>query len=117
MFDDIFVCRAISDFQEFIRRCMQEPEHPGEKKETGMQNLAKMQAHSRLELLPQELASRNPQVCIVSNEIGYGVVPIDARERAWRELTGRICCQIAENSDTVVRVAAGIPVIIKESGE
>ena len=92
-FEDIFRCRAIFDFHEFIRRFMQ-PE-------------------SCLQELSENLAERNPQICIVSNEIGCGVVPIDAQERAWRELTGRICCQLARNADTVVRVTAGIPMVIK----
>lgn len=110
-FADIFSCRAISDFQEFIRRYMLEPEAAQDLTE----NPAAVQEQDPLGMLPQQLAERNPQICIVSNEIGYGVVPIDAQEREWRELTGRVCCRIAEASDTVVRVAAGIPMVIKGS--
>lgn len=112
-FADIFSCRAISDFQEFIRRYMLEPEAAQDLTE----DLAAAQEQDPLGMLPQQLAEQNPQICIVSNEIGYGVVPIDAQERAWRETTGRICCRIAEISDTVVRVAAGIPMVIKGSAK
>ena len=28
---------------------------------------------------------------VISNEIGYGIVPMDKFERRYRELTGRIC--------------------------
>lgn len=109
-YDEIFTCRAIADFHEFIRRFMQEPEQMGA---LGVNAEPDAPAYSRLNRLPQELAEKNPQICIVSNEIGYGVVPVDAQERAWRELTGRICCRIAADSDTVVRVTADIPVVIK----
>ena len=35
---------------------------------------------------------------VISNEIGYGIVPMDKFERRYRELTGRICCDIAKES-------------------
>lgn len=126
-FADIFTCRAISDFQEFIRRYMlaaereqnptESPETAAERKQNPTENPAARREQTLPGMLSQQLAERNPQICIVSNEIGYGVVPIDAQEREWRELTGRICCRIAEASDTVVRVAAGIPMVIKGSTE
>lgn len=50
---------------------------------------------------------------VLCDEIGYGVVPLDPFERAWREATGRLCCAIAEKADLVVRVIAGIPQVIK----
>lgn len=50
---------------------------------------------------------------VISNEIGYGIVPIDKFERRYRELTGRICCDIAKKSREVHRVICGIGTIIK----
>ena len=49
----------------------------------------------------------------MTQEIGYGLVPVDAFDRRYRELTGRICTVLATNSDQVDRVVCGIGVTIK----
>lgn len=92
-FHEIFRCRALSDFHLLIRRMLEEG------KDT--QNLI------------QEIIGKNPNIVIISDEIGYGIVPMDARLREWRERTGRICCEAAAASEHVVRVVAGIPQFIK----
>lgn len=56
---------------------------------------------------------RNPQVILVSTEIGYGIVPIDQFERTYREQIGRICCIIANRAQEVYRITCGIPMRIK----
>lgn len=38
---------------------------------------------------------------------------MDAQERAWRECTGRLCCDIAAQADRVYRVYCGIATCIK----
>ncbi len=50
---------------------------------------------------------------VVCNEVGGGVVPMDASEREWRECTGRLCCDIAAQADRVYRVYCGIATCIK----
>lgn len=55
----------------------------------------------------------HPDAVVVANEIGSGIVPLDARERAWREAAGRALCVIAEQAGQVVRVCCGIGVRIK----
>ena len=50
---------------------------------------------------------------VVCQEVGGGVVPIDAFEREWREYTGRLCCDIAAQADRVYRVYCGIATCIK----
>lgn len=50
---------------------------------------------------------------VIATEIGSGVVPIDAKERAQREHAGRLCCLLAERAETVVRVFCGIPLVLK----
>ena len=50
---------------------------------------------------------------VVCQEVGGGVVPIDAQEREWRECTGRLCCDIAAQADRVYRVYCGIATCIK----
>ena len=55
-----------------------------------------------------------PNVIIISDEIGNGIVPMVKEERLWREETGRLLCKIAEHAENVERVICGIPVKIKE---
>ncbi len=50
---------------------------------------------------------------VIATEIGGGVVPIDARERAHREAAGRLACMLAARADTVVRVCCGLPQALK----
>lgn len=52
---------------------------------------------------------------VVCNELGCGVVPMDAGERCWREETGRLLCDIAARADRVYRVCCGIAQCIKEA--
>lgn len=61
----------------------------------------------------KRMIKENRKAVIISNEIGYGIVPIDKFERRYRELTGRICCEIAKESKEVHRVICGIGTIIK----
>ena len=46
-------------------------------------------------------------------EVGSGVVPLDPKERVWRETVGRLTCALAKEAASVVRVTAGIPVALK----
>ena len=50
---------------------------------------------------------------VICDEVGSGVVPVDRFEREWREVVGRICCEIAKEADAVVRVFCGIPMVLK----
>lgn len=54
-----------------------------------------------------------PETIIISDEIGNGIVPVDAFEREYRERTGRILVNMAEQADEVVRVICGIGQKIK----
>ena len=60
----------------------------------------------------QLLAATNEKV-IVGEEIGSGIVPIDAFQRKWREETGRIYCMLAAEASQVWRVVGGIGQRIK----
>ena len=54
------------------------------------------------------------KIIIISDEIGGGIVPLDAFERQWREVTGRILCKLAEEAEKVTRIVMGLPQVIKE---
>ena len=60
---------------------------------------------------------RNPQVVLVVNELGCGVVPMDAFDRKYRERAGRLCCALAREAEEVHRVLCGIGTRIKEGKE
>ncbi len=89
--EDLYTARLLFHFHEYIRRLMEAGE----------------------EFSLEELKRRNPSVVLVTNELGYGVVPVDAFDRAYREKTGRVCCEIAKAADEVHRVVCGIGTVIK----
>ncbi|MCD8076307.1 MAG: bifunctional adenosylcobinamide kinase/adenosylcobinamide-phosphate guanylyltransferase [Lachnospiraceae bacterium] len=55
----------------------------------------------------------NPELTIVSNELGYGIVPMEKEDRLWREAVGRICTSLAAKADEVVRVICGMGMRLK----
>lgn len=59
------------------------------------------------------LCEAEPEAVIVSDEVGCGIVPLDAGDRAWREGVGRALCVIAQRSERVVRAVCGIGTVIK----
>lgn len=52
-------------------------------------------------------------VVLVSNEVGWGIVPDNALARRFRDHAGELHQRIAEIADSVVLVAAGLPVSLK----
>lgn len=65
--------------------------------------------------LPRLILEKNPGLVIVSDEVGYGVVPVDARDRAFREAVGRVCCNLAAGAHRVHRVVCGVGTVIKDA--
>ena len=66
--------------------------------------------HDDLEQLAEELSQKQ---VVMATEVGGGIVPATAQERAAREAAGRLSCLLAKKSDTVIRVFCGIPTVIK----
>lgn len=91
--EEIFAAKAVSHFQEYIRRCMQQGQE--------------------VSSLAEELGKRNPDAVILANEMGSGVVPADAFDRAYREAVGRTCCELAKQAKEVHRVICGIGMVIR----
>ena len=91
--DEIGNCVAINKFHSFTRRWLLE----GRTKEA---------------LLTMLENNRNLQL-LISDEIGYGLVPIDDFEREYREFHGRVMTELVEQADCVERVVCGIPQRIK----
>ena len=67
---------------------------------------------ANLTTLADQLAKHD---VIIATEIGGGVVPMDANQRAQREAAGRLACLLAERADVVVRVCCGLPQVLKGS--
>lgn len=63
--------------------------------------------------LAQEIIEANPKLLIITDELGYGIVPMDKKERDFREVTGRVCTRLAAFSCEVHRVICGIGTRIK----
>ncbi|MGN0684232.1 MAG: bifunctional adenosylcobinamide kinase/adenosylcobinamide-phosphate guanylyltransferase [Oscillospiraceae bacterium] len=90
--EEIFSASAVRHFEALVKRVLEEGEP---------RNLAR------------ELCAKNPDVIVLVNEIGSGIIPIDKLERDWREEVGRESCILAEFADTVIRMNCGIPTTIK----
>lgn len=95
--EEIFDCQGVNHFHEYIRRQMQ--------KGNGWEN--------KLDSLAEEIIKKNPDILIVSDEVGYGVVPMDQFQREYRERVGRICTELATFSTQVHRVVCGVGTVIK----
>ncbi len=91
--DAVFHCQGIDHFHTYIRR--------------------QMEAGNEVSDLPQKISRENPDVVIISDEIGYGIVPETAFLREYREMTGRVLSGLAAKADQVYRVVCGIGTVIK----
>lgn len=59
------------------------------------------------------LAERGAQTVLVSNEVGFGIVPENALARRFRDEAGRLHQRLAAQADRVVLVVAGLPMRVK----
>lgn len=50
---------------------------------------------------------------VICTDISQGVVPVDRELRAWREEAGRAMVKMAEVSQSVTRIFAGLPLTLK----
>ena len=75
----------------------------------GLEKLVADHPESADDLLPMLLQKEAVACC----EVGSGVIPLHYEQRRAREATGRLCVQLAARAEKVVRLVAGIPVVIK----
>ena len=57
--------------------------------------------------------AEHPDAVVVADEVGSGVVPVSAEDRAFREAVGRALCVLAGKAGQVTRCVCGIGVRIK----
>lgn len=86
--------KCISDYHETVKRIIENDTDPIE--------------------ISEKLIEKNPEIIIIMNEIGNGIVPIGKSERIWREQTGKTGCFLAGKADEVIRITCGCAVRIKE---
>lgn len=85
--------QGVLDFQEYIKK--------------------ELAAGREVSHLAGMLLSDNPKLVLVCQEVGYGVVPVDAFERKYREAVGRVCTELASGAKRVTRIVCGIGTVIK----
>ena len=61
----------------------------------------------------EQFCREHPDAVVAADEVGAGVVPMAAEDRAFREAVGRVLCVIARNAVEVTRCVCGIGVRIK----
>ncbi len=59
------------------------------------------------------LRESNPDIIIIANEVGCGIIPMEESENTFREETGSIMCIAARDADAVYKVVCGIAKKIK----
>ena len=50
----------------------------------------------------------NPDAIVICDELGNGIVPIKKQERIWREQTGRLMIELANQAERVERILCGL---------
>jgi adenosylcobinamide kinase / adenosylcobinamide-phosphate guanylyltransferase len=65
--------------------------------------------------LEAALTTRASPVILVSNEVGFGIVPDNALGRRFRDHQGRLNQRIAARADRVVLMVAGLPMVMKDN--
>lgn len=92
-FEVLDTCRGMNHFHEYVRRYSA--------------------AGRSVEELPERIVQKNPEVVLVANELGCGIVPMDPFERQFREAFGRLCCRLAQEAKEVHRVICGLGTVIR----
>lgn len=90
---DLLQAKAVTDFQEYVRRVLKEG--------------------GDASTLAETLYTENPDILVITNELGSGVIPADPFDRQWREASGRAACDLAKYAAEVHRVVCGIGTVIK----
>ena len=69
--------------------------------------------HDEVQRFLASLASFPGRLCLVTNEVGLGVVPENALARRFRDVAGRINQQVAALCDEAYLVSVGLPLRLK----
>ena len=75
--------------------------------------LAEADLDAQAALLLAAITACAAPVIVVSNEVGWSIVPDNALARAFRDAQGRLNQKMALQADLVVAVMAGLPIVLK----
>ena len=93
-------CRILNGLHLLLRSCME--------------RMTEEETDAAMDAFLGRAVRKDPELIIISSEVGYGIVPMDPAERRWREKTGRWMTRIAGECRKVYRVVSGIPVLLKD---
>lgn len=105
--EELYRCQGIFHFHKYLERLMRG--HYDAKEE----NVDSIDAFAWVADIADRLYRENPEMVIVTDEVGYGIVPMDPFARTYREVVGRVCTKLARNSEAVYRVICGIEMKLK----
>lgn len=74
---------------------------------------AQLDVASESDALCAAVAACPAALFLVSNEVGWGVVPDNALARAFRDHAGRLHQRLAAQADEAVLIVAGLPLTLK----
>lgn len=60
-----------------------------------------------------DIYEANPDIILICDEVGGGIVPLKKEDRIYREVVGRALCCAVKKSDRVERVMCGIGQCLK----
>lgn len=70
-------------------------------------------AQEKINRALDDVLAENPEVILIVNELGCGVIPMEVFDRRYRELVGRTSCELAQKAKEVHRVVCGVGTVIK----
>lgn len=91
--EELFTKKIVIHFHEYIRRLLEE--------------------EIELEELITQVLRKNPEIIIISNEVGYGIVPMEKKDRVYREVVGRCLTVLAKKATIFERIVCGFGMRLK----
>jgi len=104
--------RLVFNLQALVRRMLEKTDVPGDTAEEASDVTLPDEGPGIQERI-RALAAQNPDVILITDEIGCGIIPMNAFERRYREEAGRLSCALAAEAEEVVRVVCGVAVKLK----
>lgn len=96
-YEEIFCVKAVNHFHRFVLR-----------------NMERFGTEEDMELFVQMLMEENSDIILIGDEIGCGIVPLEQKDRDYREIYGRIMCLLTQRAKKVTRIICGICQVIKD---
>lgn len=75
--------------------------------------MRKLACNTVVDALAASVARCPAPLWLVSNEVGWGIVPDNALARRFRDACGRLHQRLAAQADHVILIAAGLPLSLK----